>query len=136
VNTVRSNIGLHHQVAKVYIIRLQRFTPSGCKNKGIRKFEFVARTQFLCKASRGRNFGVYIVNLKPLILISNVGTFKFEDQRLIPQLNVSLQGMTATGKRIKMLDPEDRNAKVPNSAARFISTKRHVFGTVYKKLEK
>ena len=127
MNTVRSNIGLHHQVAKVYIIRLQRFTPLGSKNKGIRKFEFVARTQFLCKASRGRNFGVYIVNLKPLILISNVGTFKFEDQRLIPQLNVSLQGMTATGKRIKMLDPEDRNAKVSNSAARFISTNRHVF---------
>ena len=128
MNTVRSNIlSLKHQ----------RFTSSGCKNKGIRKFEFVARTQFLCKASRGRNFGVYIVNLKPLILISYVGTFKFEDQRLIPQLNVSLQGMTATGKRIKILDPEDHNAKVSNSAARFISTKRHVFlGQFTKNLKK
>ena len=28
-------------------LKYQRFTPSGCKNIGIRKFKFVAKTQFL-----------------------------------------------------------------------------------------
>ena len=30
-------------------LKSQRFTPSGCKDKGIRKFEFMAKTQFLRK---------------------------------------------------------------------------------------
>ena len=30
-------------------LKYQSFTLSGCKDKGIRKFEFVAKTQFLCK---------------------------------------------------------------------------------------
>jgi len=29
-------------------LKYQRFTPSGCKDKEIRNFEFVAKTQFLC----------------------------------------------------------------------------------------
>ena len=37
------------------------------------------------KIFRNRNFCVYFVNLERLIPISNVGTFKFEDQRLISQ---------------------------------------------------
>ena len=36
MNSVRSN-------------NKQRFTPSGCKDTGIRKFYFVAKTQFLKK---------------------------------------------------------------------------------------
>ena len=28
-------------------LKYQRFTPSGCRNIGIRQFEFVAKTQFL-----------------------------------------------------------------------------------------
>ena len=28
-------------------LKYQRFTPSGCKDIGIKKFEFVAKTQFL-----------------------------------------------------------------------------------------
>jgi len=28
-------------------LKYQRFTPSGCKDIGARKFEFVAKTQFL-----------------------------------------------------------------------------------------
>ena len=39
MNAVRSN-----NVSLKY----QRPTPSGCKDIGIRKFEFVAKTQFLC----------------------------------------------------------------------------------------
>ena len=39
MNSVRSN----------YLsLKYARFTPSGCKYKEIRKFEFVAKTQFLC----------------------------------------------------------------------------------------
>ena len=30
-------------------MKYQKFTPLDCKDKEIRKFEFVARTQFLCK---------------------------------------------------------------------------------------
>ena len=30
-------------------LKYQRFTPSGGKNKGIRKSEFVTKTQFLCQ---------------------------------------------------------------------------------------
>ena len=29
-------------------MKYQRFAPSGCKDIGIRRFEFVAKTQFLC----------------------------------------------------------------------------------------
>ena len=29
-------------------LKYQRFTPLGCKDIGIRIFEFVAKTQFLC----------------------------------------------------------------------------------------
>ena len=36
---------------------------------------------------------------KLLILISNMGNFKFEDQCLISLLQVSLQGMTTMGYR-------------------------------------
>ena len=39
MNTDRSNI---------ISLKYQRFTPAGCKEIGIRKFEFVAKTQFLC----------------------------------------------------------------------------------------
>ena len=42
----------------------------------------------------GRNFCVDIVNLKRLILILNVSPLKFKEQCLIPQLKLSLQGMT------------------------------------------
>ena len=35
-----------------------------------------------------------IVNLQRLILISNLGIFKFQDQSLISQLQVSLQGIS------------------------------------------
>ena len=30
-------------------LKYQRFTPSGCKDIGIRTFEFVAKEQFLCE---------------------------------------------------------------------------------------
>ena len=43
-----------------------------------------------------RNFCVDIVNHEHLITISNVGTYKFKYKCLIPQLKLSLQGMTMT----------------------------------------
>ena len=38
INSVRSNS---------LSLKYQRFTPSGCEAIGVRKFEFVAKTQFL-----------------------------------------------------------------------------------------
>ena len=35
-------------------LKYQRFTPSGCKGIGIRKFRFVAITQFLCEKVQKR----------------------------------------------------------------------------------
>ena len=40
INSVRSN-DIH--------LKYKRFTTSGCKDKGIRKFNFVAKNQFLLK---------------------------------------------------------------------------------------
>ena len=40
MNSVRSNN---------LSLKNQRFTPSDCKDIGIRTFEFVAKTQFICK---------------------------------------------------------------------------------------
>ena len=34
------------------MLKYQKSTPSVCKDKGIRKFEFVTKTQFLFKKSR------------------------------------------------------------------------------------
>ena len=45
-----------------------------------------------------QNFCV-IDNLEGLSSISNVGTFRFENQWLIPQLKLSLQGITITGSK-------------------------------------
>ena len=42
INSIRSNS---------LSLKYQRFTPSGCKDKGVRKYEFVAKTQFLCKTN-------------------------------------------------------------------------------------
>ena len=33
----------------LFVFRFQFFTPLGCKNSRIRKYEFVAKTQFLCR---------------------------------------------------------------------------------------
>ena len=41
------------------------------------------------------NFVFSIIHLKRLISISNVGSFKFDDKCLIPQLKVSLLGLQA-----------------------------------------
>ena len=40
INSIRSNS---------LRLKCQRFTPSGCKDKGARKYEFVAKIQFLYK---------------------------------------------------------------------------------------
>jgi len=36
-------------------LKYQRFTPSGCKDIGIRKFEFVAKNPFLCSLRKDIN---------------------------------------------------------------------------------
>jgi len=36
-------------------LKYQRFTPSGCKGIGIRKFEFLANTQFLNMSDKNQN---------------------------------------------------------------------------------
>ena len=36
-------------------LKYQRFTLSGCRDIGIRKFEFVAKTQFLCSTPTSHN---------------------------------------------------------------------------------
>jgi len=51
MNSIKSN----NQVSLKY----ERFTPSGFKDKGIRKFEFVAQTQFL----RLKNKILYVMKL-------------------------------------------------------------------------
>ena len=40
-------------------LKYQRFTPSGCKDIEIRKFEFVANSQLLCKKKGKRNSAVH-----------------------------------------------------------------------------
>ena len=47
-------------------LKYQRFTPSGYKDIGIRKFKFAAKTQFLCKS-------IYIY----LYIVIRHGLFKF-----------------------------------------------------------
>ena len=37
-------------------MKYQRLTPSGCKDKGVKKYEFVAKTQFLCGESHFEMF--------------------------------------------------------------------------------
>ena len=44
-------------------LKYRRFTPSGYKDKGFIKFEFVAKTQFLCDMS---NYTVFIIDLNSL----------------------------------------------------------------------
>ena len=43
MNSVRSSI---------LILKYHQFTPSGCKDIGIRKFEFMTKTQFLLLSKR------------------------------------------------------------------------------------
>jgi len=38
---------INHVRSSTQILKYRRFTPSGCKDKVIRKYEFVAKTQFL-----------------------------------------------------------------------------------------
>ena len=45
-------------------LKYQRFTPSGCKDTGIGKFEFVAKTQFL---SRKYDFKFFYIFVEPLL---------------------------------------------------------------------
>ena len=60
---------------------------------------FLKNLQSAIQVIWDRNFCVDIVNIKRLFSIFNVGTFKFEDQCLISQLKISLQGMTIMGYR-------------------------------------
>ena len=48
------------------------------------------------------NFVFSIIHLKRLISISNVGSFKFDDKCLIPQLKVSLLGLQAEGLSVHL----------------------------------
>ena len=61
-------------------------------------------TDFVLNELRSELFCVNIVNLDCLISISNMGTFKFADQCLIPQLKLSLQWSS-------MLDPKIQKTK-------------------------
>ena len=55
-------------------MKYQRFTSSDLKDKGIRKFEFVAKTHFLClNKNRLQLFGCILVN---------VSKFECANQRL------------------------------------------------------
>ena len=59
-------------------LNYQRFTPSDCMDIGIRKFEFVAKTQFFCEYVRwvfsveGRKGGICMFIVKSKVL--NVNT--------------------------------------------------------------
>ena len=46
-------------------MKYQRFTPSGCKDMGLIKFEFEAKTQFLCCSNSNKNITIKLIcNLK------------------------------------------------------------------------
>ena len=48
-------------------LKYQRFTPSGCKDIGIRKFEFLAQTQFPLRYSVQSPYAPSEVYLQPEI---------------------------------------------------------------------
>ena len=51
-------------------LKYQTFTPSGCKDIGIRKFEFVAKTQFLYEEFiiLSRTYAIFKILTEKLIL--------------------------------------------------------------------
>ena len=63
------------------------------------------------KSNRNRNFWVDIVNHERLILIINVGTFKFKDQCLIPHIKLFLQGITIKESKRNLFYPYIRHLR-------------------------
>jgi len=51
-------------------LKYQRFAPSGTKDIGKRRFEFVAKTQFLCVCFNFSNFNEKIIS--QLLLCPNI----------------------------------------------------------------
>jgi len=49
-------------ISNIPILKSQRFTPSGCKDKGLRKFEFVAKPSLI--KIKNLNLKIRKINLK------------------------------------------------------------------------
>ena len=60
MNSVRSNSNS---------MKNQRFTPLGCKNIGVRKCNFVAKTQFLCHLNMNLLNMVFLKSCLKIVLI-------------------------------------------------------------------